>query len=187
MYEARLFTLLIAPCFKHTVHMPDKAGTALHCQTRRLIENKDLGVFINQHLLEDITIFLTANGARSYRTGGLLINAQWRNTDRLACLQTCICFYAPAIHTNLSGTQQFLQVSEPKSGKMDLEPAIKTHTRLVCSHILLFNACHGKPDQYFLGARASRACLWCVLQAVTVSGSPECALNLSIDAPRPDC
>jgi hypothetical protein len=80
--------------------------------------------------------------ARDRRILRLGIDIHWRHPDDLTRLHACIGLDATAIDTHLAGAQKLLQRTEAEAGKMDLEPAIEAHTRLIRFNRNMFNASH---------------------------------------------
>ena len=129
--------------------MAGDAGAALHGEPGRLVEDEDLGIFVEQHLRQHFGVALPAHGARRERTRGLAVDAERRHADHLAGLDAGVGLGAAAIDADLAGAQQLLQMAEAQPRKMRLEPAIEPHARLAGFHRYLFDTCHCCSDLSF--------------------------------------
>ena len=90
--------------------MAGDARAALHGKPRRLVEDEDLRVLVEQHLRQHFGIALPAHGARGHRALALLVDAKRRHADHLAGLDARIGFGAAAVDADLAGAQQLLQM-----------------------------------------------------------------------------
>ncbi len=140
--EARLLALLVAPGLQHVVDVAGNARAALHRQSCRLVEDKNLVVLVQQHLLQHVGIALVADRVAGELGVALLVDLERRDANRLARLDARIGFHSATIDANLAGAQELLQMAKAKAREMNLEPAVEPHARFAGLHHYLFDACH---------------------------------------------
>ena len=114
----------------------------MHGKARRLVEDKNLGILVDQHFRQDVGIALIADRVTGQRALALLVDLERRNADHLAGLDAGVGLDPAAVDADLAGAQQLLQMAKSKAREVGLEPAIEPHARLAGLHRDLFNACH---------------------------------------------
>ena len=122
--------------------MARHAGTALHGKARRLVEDEDLRVLVEQHLAQHIAVVLAAHGLRRELAFALAVDAERGDAHDLSRFDAGVCLGATAVDAHLAGAQQLLQLHEAEAGIMRLEPAVEPHARLARFDRDLLYACH---------------------------------------------
>ena len=135
MAQTGLLPALVAQAFQHGVDRTRNAGTALDCETGRLVEDQHLLVLVQHHVAQNVCVMPVPDrigGHVTWLAGRFSI--QRRDAHHLPGLQPRSRLDPSAIHPHLSGAQQFLQLAEADAWKMHLEPAVEAHARLIRIH-----------------------------------------------------
>src|SRR5262245_28731813 len=122
MHQARPLVLAKAQPIQQSIHTAIDARTALARQTRWLVQNKNLGVFVDDKALNELLIL-----RRNARLNlprllvGLFGLRKRRNANGLPRLKPIVRLHPPTINTHLPRAQQLLEPPMREIGKMSLE------------------------------------------------------------------
>ena len=107
-------------------------GAALHGKAARLVEDEEVAVLVDHHAVEEAALLacqrLDVGLGRIRRTR---VEGQRRHPDLLLGLQPRAGLGPRAAHPHLARAGQLVEIGECHLRKMDLEPAVKAHPRLV--------------------------------------------------------
>ncbi len=109
--------------------MAHGAGTALHREAERLVEDHHLRVLVEDQRAEELGI--VGRLRRAARTLGLRIELQRRHPHRRARLQPVGGLGTLAVHAKLALAHKTLDAGEGKLGKPHAEEAVDPHPGLV--------------------------------------------------------
>ena len=132
MHQPRFLPLCVAHHFQHLIDMPRGAGTALHRQTGRLVQHHDVGVLIQDHVLEGLQRLRRRFRELANHLGR--IELERRNADALAFFKAILAVGTLAVDAQLAFADDALDVRERQAGKTRLEKTVDAHVVLVRGH-----------------------------------------------------
>ena len=133
VHEARLLALGIAHHLEHLVDVPRHARAALHGKAGRLVEDEDVVVFVDRHLLQRLERLLRR--VRELADDLRRIELQRRDADALPLLEAVLAVDALAVDAEFAFADDALDMGERQAGEARLEEAVDTHVVLVRRHL----------------------------------------------------
>ncbi len=108
------------------------AGAALHRKPGGLVQHHDVGILVQDHVLQRLKRLRRRFREMSCGLGH--IEFQRRNPNALALLQPILAVRALAVHAQLAFADDALDVGERQAGKARLEKAVDAHVVLIRCH-----------------------------------------------------
>ena len=129
VHQPRLLALGVAHHFQHVVDISRDAGAALHGEARGLVQHHDIGVLIEDHVLEGLQRL--GRGFRELARALRRIELERRNANALPLLDPVLAVGALAVDAQLAFANDALDVGERQARKARLEETVDAHVVLV--------------------------------------------------------
>ncbi len=143
--QTGIFILVETQCRQHPVQMPRHPRSALNGQPRGFVQNQNVVILVNHQTLDESGVFvadLHGVAARFGRCHRRPFFRQRRHAHDLSRGHALRRFGALAVHLDLLGAQQLLQLPLRHLRVMPPEPPVQTDDAVVFADRDHTNACH---------------------------------------------